>query len=230
MNFNTKAKLSIVFQPYLIVSLLGLLAAYGQYQHSENKYLALTGLAFFLGNLIIYIYLLLSKAMVIRSVTNFFVVGVCSFMTGVGQGNYTFGVTSSLLVAVGIVLLYAYEFKVARDIVTKNDFIKNIDDKPEYTLFFDDSIVNIFKNFKSKFKVRYKNFVNDTTKIIYLDNKTKFSNEMYTYINNEVVFDHKGIKNTEYSFDDVKKYMAESFQTIKDFNKDSLKTIEMLKY
>lgn len=211
MNFNTKTKLVIVFQPYLIVSLLGLLAAYGQYQHSENKYLALTGLSFFLGNFIIYVYLLLSKAMVIRSVTNFFVVGVCSFMTGIGQGNYTFGVTSSLLVAVGIVLLYAYEFKVARDIVTKNDFIKNTEDKPEYTLFFDDAILNLFKRKKENKKI-------------------KFSNEMYTYINNEVVFDHKGIKDTEYSFDDVKKYMAESFQTIKDFNKDSLKTIEMLKY
>lgn len=211
MDFNTKAKLAIVFQPYMIVSLLGLLAAYGQYQHSENKYLALTGLAFFFGNFIIYVYLLISKAMVIRSVTNFLVVGVCSFMTGIGQGNYTFGVTSSLLVAIGIVLLYAYEFKVARDIVTKNDFIKNTEDKPEYTLFFDDAILNLFKRKKE-------------------DKKIKFSNEMYTYINNEVVFDHKGIKNTEYSFDDVKKYMAESFQTIKDFNKDSLKTIEMLKY
>lgn len=211
MNFNTKTKLAIVFQPRMIVSLLSLFAAYGQYQHSENKYLALTGLAFFFGNFIIYVYLLLSKAMVIRSMTNFLVVGVCLFMTSIGQGNYTFGLTSSLLVAVGIMLLYVYEFKTSRDIVTKNDFIKNIDDKPEYTLFFDDALLNVFKKDKEAKKI-------------------KFSNEMYTYINNEIVFDHKGIKNTEYSFDDVKKYMAESFQTIKDFNKDSLKTIEMLKY
>lgn len=230
MNFNTKTKLAIVFQPRMIISLLSLFAAYGQYQHSENKYLALTGLAFFFGNFIIYVYLLLSKAMVIRSMTNFLVVVVCLFMTSIGQGNYTFGVTSSLLVAVGILLLYAYEFKVSRDIVTKNDFIKIIEDKPEYTLFFDDSIFNILKNFKSKFKVRYENLINDTTKIVYLDNKTKFSHEMYTYINNEVVFDHKGVKGTKYSFDDVKKYMENSFQTIKDFNQDSLKTIEMLKY
>lgn len=211
MNFNTKTKLAITFQPYMILSLLGLFAAYGQYQHSANKYLALTGLAFFFCNSIIYIYLLLSKAMVIRSLTNFFVVGVCSFMTGIGQGNYTFGVTSSVLVSIGIILLYAYEFKVARNIITQNDFIKNIETKPEYTLFFDDEVLNLFKRKKE-------------------DKKIKFSNAMYTYINNEVVFDYKGVKGTQYSFDDVKKYMDESFQTIKDFNKDSLKTIEMLKY
>jgi hypothetical protein len=211
MNFNTKAKLAIVFQPYLLIACLGLSAAYAQYEYGENKYMVLTGISFFLGNIIIYIYLLLSKSMVIRSMSNFLIVGACLFMNSIGEGNYNFGSTSSVLMSVGILLLYTYEFKVAKRLINENDFIKNTENKPEYTLFFDDGLLNLLKRKKE-------------------DKKIKFSNEMYTYINNEIVFDHKGIKNTEYSFDDVKKYMAESFQTIKDFNKDSLKTIEMLKY
>lgn len=223
MNLKTKAKLAIIFQPYMLIACLGLLAAYAQYQHSENKYMVLTGISFFLGNFIVYIYLLLSNSMVIRSMSNFLIVGICLFMNGIGQGNYSFGSTSSVLMSVGILLLYTYEFKVARKLITDNEFIKNVKGKADYTLFFDDSILN---GIKRKFKSKNEDSAKETEKQI---KRNKFSHELYTYINNDIVFDHKGIKDTQYSFEDVKKYMEDSLISIKEFNNDSLKVIEMLR-
>lgn len=223
MNLKTKAKLAIIFQPYMLIACLGLLAAYAQYQHSENKYLVLTGLSFFLGNFIVYIYLLLSNSMVIRSMSNFLIVGICLFMNGIGQGNYNLGSISSVLMSVGILLLYTYEFKVARRLITDNEFIKNVQGKADYTLFFDDSILN---RIKRKIKSQNEVISKEQEKQI---KRPKFSHELYTYINNDIVFDHKGIKGTQYSFEDVKKYMEDSLISIKEFNNDSLKVIEMLR-
>lgn len=207
----------------MLIACLGLLAAYAQYQHSENKYLVLTGLSFFLGNFIVYIYLLLSNSMVIRSMSNFLIVGICLFMNGIGQGNYNLGNTSSVLMSVGILLLYTYEFKVARRLITDNEFIKNVQGKADYTLFFDDSILN---RIKRKIKSQNEVISKEQEKQI---KRPKFSHELYTYINNDIVFDHKGIKGTQYSFEDVKKYMEDSLISIKEFNNDSLKVIEMLR-
>lgn len=223
MNLNTKTKIAICFQPYLIVALLGLFGAYGQFTNSANKYVALIGMAIFVSNFTIYSYLLFKKAFVIRSFDNMLIIGLGGFFNGLGHGNYNMGVTSSILLASCFLLLYLFDFKLVRNVVNTNEFTKQIKEKPEMLIFFDDSILSMFTRNK-------KTDENNVEKKGLFNRKMKFSDEKYTYINNDIVFDNKGIKGTNYSFEDVKKYMEDSFLTIKDFNKDSFKTIEMLKY
>jgi len=90
-------------------------------------------------------------------------------------------------------------------------FIKDFNHKPDLTLYMEDlEAYNIFKSSKER--------------------KIKFRDELYTYINNDIEFDHKGVKESNITYNEIESYLQDSMINIKDFNNDSVKTIEMLKY
>lgn len=206
-----KMKMAFIFQPYLLLVLLGLFATYGYYHYAENKYTALIGVAITLGNLYAYIQVLLSKAIILRGIENKIILTVLCVCAGFGQAKYDFGTTSSVILAVTLITLFAMDSKFLSEILKDSKFIKDYDSKPDLTIFIQDfGQLNPFKSAKER--------------------KMKFRDELYTYINNGIKFDNKGVKGTNISVDDVKKYTQEAMVSIKDFDTDSLKTIEMLKY
>lgn len=206
-----KMKMAFIFQPYLLLVLLGLFATYGYYHYAENKYTALIGVAITLGNLYAYIQVLLSKAIILRGIENKIILTVLCVCAGFGQAKYDFGTTSSVILAVTLITLFAMDSKFLSEILKDSKFIKDYDSKPDLTIFIQDfGQLNPFKSAKER--------------------KMKFRDELYTYINNGIKFDNKGVKGTNISVDDVRKYTQEAMVSIKDFDNDSLKTIEMLKY
>lgn len=206
-----KMKMAFIFQPYLLLVLLGLFATYGYYHYAENKYTALIGVAITLGNLYAYIQVLLSKAIILRGIENKIILTVLCVCAGFGQAKYDFGTTSSVILAVTLITLFAMDSKFLSEILKDSKFIKDYDSKPDLTIFIQDfGQLNPFKSAKER--------------------KMKFRDELYTYINNGIKFDNKGVKGTNISVDDVRKYTQDAMVSIKDFDTDSLKTIEMLKY
>lgn len=206
-----KMKMAFIFQPYLLLVLLGLFATYGYYHYAENKYTALIGVAITLGNLYAYIQVLLSKAIILRGIENKIILTVLCVCAGFGQAKYDFGTTSSVIMAVTLITLFAMDAKFLNEILKDSKFIKDYDSKPDLTIFIQDfGQLNPFKSAKER--------------------KMKFRDELYTYINNGIKFDNKGVKGTNISVDDVRKYTQDAMVSIKDFDTDSLKTIEMLKY
>lgn len=208
---NLKMKMAFIFQPYLFMILLGVFATYGYYHYAENKYMALIGVSIILGNLYPYIMVLLSKAIIVRGIGNKIMLTVMCVCSGIGQAKYDFGMTSSIIMAVALITLFAMDSKFLSDLLKDSKFIKDYEYKPDLTIYLEDfNILNLFKSEKER--------------------RIKFRDELYTYINNGIKFDNKGVKGTNVSVDDIKRYIQESIVSIKDFDKDSLKTIEMLKY
>jgi len=208
---NLKMKMAFIFQPYLFMILLGVFATYGYYHYAENKYMALIGVSIILGNLYPYIMVLLSKAIIVRGIGNKIMLTVMCVCSGIGQAKYDFGMTSSIIMAVALITLFAMDSKFLSDLLKDSKFIKDYEYKPDLTIYLEDfNILNLFKSEKER--------------------RIKFRDELYTYINNGIKFDNKGVKGTNVSVDDIKRYIQESMVSIKDFDKDSLKTIEMLKY
>ena len=208
---NLKMKMAFIFQPYLFMILLGVFATYGYYHYAENKYMALIGVSIILGNLYPYIMVLLSKAIIVRGIGNKIMLTVMCVCSGIGQAKYDFGMTSSIIMAVALITLFAMDSKFLNDLLKDSKFIKDYEYKPDLTIYLEDfNLLNLFKSEKER--------------------RIKFRDELYTYINNGIKFDNKGVKGTNVSVDDIKRYIQESMVSIKDFDKDSLKTIEMLKY
>lgn len=209
MNF--KMKMAFIFQPYLFMILLGIFSTYGYYHYAENKYMALIGVAVILGNLYPYIMVLLSKAIIVRGIGNKIMLTVLCVGSGIGQAKYDFGVTSSIIMAVALITLFAMDSKFLSDLLKDSKFIKDYEYRPDLTIYLEDfNLLNLFKSEKER--------------------RIKFRDELYTYINNGIKFDNKGVKGTNISVEDIKRYTQESMMSIKDFDQDSLKTIEMLKY
>jgi hypothetical protein len=206
-----KMKMAFIFQPYLLLVLLGLFATYGYYHYAENKYTALIGVAITLGNLYAYINVLISKAIILRGIENKIILTVLCLCVGFGQAKYDFGTTSSVIMSVTLIALFAIDSKFLNEILKDGKFSQDYDAKPDLTIFIQDfGQLNPFKSAKER--------------------KMKFRDELYTYINNGIKFDNKGVKGTNISVEDVKRYTQESMVSIKDFDNDSLKTLEMLKY
>jgi hypothetical protein len=154
---------------------------------------------------------LLSKAIIVRGIGNKIMLTVMCVCSGIGQAKYDFGVTSSIIMAVALITLFAMDSKFLSDLLKDNKFIKDYDSKPDLTIYLEDfNLLNLFKSEKER--------------------RIKFRDELYTYINNGIKFDNKGVKGTNISVEDVKRYTQESMVSIKEFDTDSLKTIEMLKY
>lgn len=189
--------------------LLGCFATYGYLQYAENKYMALLGIAIIIGNFFAYIKVLLAKTIVLRGLGNKIILTTMCVCAGIGQGKYDLGQTSSVIMAIALFTVLLMDTKYMSDILKDNKFVKEYKHNPDLTIFLDLSVCDIFKSAK--------------------DRKIKFRDEMYTYINNDVEFDNKGVKNTNITFTEIEKYIDESFSSIKDFNSDSIKAIEMLK-
>lgn len=203
-------KMAFIFQPYLVLMFLGCFATYGYLQYAENKYMALLGIAIILGNLFAYVKVLIAKTIVLRGVGNKLILTAMCICAGIGQGNYDLGQTSSIITAIALFTLLLMDTKYMSDILKDNKFVKDYNHKPDLSIFLEDlNVFNIFKSSK--------------------DRKIKFRDELYTYINNDVKFDNKGVKNTNITFTEIEKYIEESFSSINDFNSDSIKAIEMLK-
>lgn len=206
-----KMKMAFIFQPYLLLVLLGLFATYGYYHYAENKYMAFIGVAITVGNLYAYINVLMSKAIILRGIENKIILTVLCLCAGLGQAKYDFGTTSSVIMAVTLIALFTMDAKFLSEILKDGKFSQDYDSKPDLTIFIQDfGQLNPFKSSKER--------------------KMKFRDDLYTYINNGIKFDNKGVKGTNISVEDVKRYTQESMVSIKDFDNDSLKTLEMLKY
>jgi hypothetical protein len=199
-----KTRLALIFQPYFILVFCGLFAMYGYYTYAENKLLIIIGLSITLGNAFIYIMLLRSHAIVVRSAGSMIIMAGMSLMVGIGEGNYMFGTTSGLTVATVFAVLMFIEAESINKILNDSGFVRNFKADPEMTIYKKDYGYMFGK-------------------------KIKFSEQNYTYINNEIHFDHKGVKGSQISYADIQKYLDESLVSIQDFNQDSLKTIEMLR-
>jgi len=209
MNF--KMKMAFVFQPYFILILLGCFATYGYFHYAESKYMALIGVAIVLGNLYGYVRVLLSKAIIVRGVGNKVILTMMCLFAGAGQAKYDFGTSSSIMISIALFTLFMMDAKFLNEILKDSKFIKDFNHKPDLTLYMEDlEAYNIFKSSKER--------------------KIKFRDELYTYINNDIEFDHKGVKESNITYNEIESYLQDSMINIKDFNNDSVKTIEMLKY
>lgn len=202
-------KLAFIFQPYLLMVLLGLFATYGYYHYADNKYMSLIGLAITLGNLYAYINVLMSKAIILRGLGNKIMLTVMCICAGIGQVQYNFGTTSSIIMSIALITLLVIDAKSVKEIIKNNKFMKELQEQPQMIIYLED--FNIFSSFKKK-------------------EDRKFTYDPFTFLNNGLSFDGRGIKDSTITFEDVRNYTKESMVSIKDFDTDSFKTIEMLKY
>lgn len=204
-----KMKMAFIFQPYLLMVLLGIFSTYGYYHYAENKYMAFIGVAIIVGNLYAYINVLMSKAIILRGIGNKIILTALCVCSGIGQAKYDFGTTSSVIMSVALITLLIIDAKSVREIIKDNKFKAELEYNPELIIYMEDfNLLDSFKKMKNR----------------------KFSYDPFTFLNNGIKFDGKGIKGSNITFDDIRRYTNDSMVSIKDFDKDSLKTIEMLKY
>ena len=129
--------------------LLGVFATYGYYHYAENKYMALIGVSIILGNLYPYIMVLLSKAIIVRGIGNKIMLTVMCVCSGIGQAKYDFGMTSSIIMAVALITLFAMDSKFLNDLLKDSKFIKDYEYKPDLTIYLEDfNLLNLFKSEK----------------------------------------------------------------------------------
>lgn len=208
---NLKMKMAFIFQPYLILMLLGCFATYGYLRYAESKYMAFIGVAIVLGSLYGYIKVLMKKVIVFRNAASLLVLTIMCVLSGIGEANYSFGTTSSVIMAVMFFSLFIMDVSFLNEILKDSKFIKDYNHKPDMTLFIEDmGALNLFKPAKER--------------------KIKSRAESFTYINNDIKFDSKGVKETNITYNEIDNYLQDSMVDIKDFNNDSIKTIEMLRY
>jgi hypothetical protein len=201
-----KMRMAFIFQPYLWVSLLGLFAAYGQYTYFENKITALSGIVIFVINLANYLSMLIRKAIVIRNfLTLIVILGYCS-MAGVGSINLDLGAIVGSIMAIFLLVACALDYSETQKIVQNTKFEETLQHKPELTIYIKNELEMLSQRYY------YKSFY-----------------KLYTYLNNGIFFDESGVKGTKISYLDVEAYLENTMISMKDFNADNLKTIEMLK-
>lgn len=207
MNF--KMKMAFIFQPYLLMVILGLFATYGYYHYADNKYMTFIGVAITLGNLYAYINMLMSKAIILRGIGNKIMLTLMCVCAGIGQIQYKLGTTSSVIISVALITLLFIDAKSVKEIIKDNKFMKELQEQPQMIIYLED--FNIFSSFKKQ-------------------KDRKITYDPFTFLNNGLSFDGRGIKGSTITFEDVRNYTKESMVSIKDFDTDSFKTIEMLKY
>ncbi len=210
--------LRLYTNPYLLTAISGSLAAFFYFQNAEVKMTTIFFIPMILGALIIFVNSLMKKANIVPDDTLLIILNVISICNFLGYAKYDITILQSLMMTFLLSVCMYFQYQNVNKIFSKNNFTELLNENPDYLHFRSkDSLFSIVKKYYKK----YFNF-----------SKVKINEESekeYYYIFNNIEFNTSGIKGVA-SFDMLKKFIDESGISVKDINKEDIKTIEMMYY
>lgn len=198
----------LFFQPILITVILSILLMTHIYIEVGISSRLMPSIGLFLGHTSLYFFFIYKKAIMIRSAFHIVFMSIILLLGFFNQTFVLYDLFLNTLCALGFIAAAVFELRSVNSILKNNDFESNFNAKPSMYIY-----------------------INNDLKLLYkwkLSTPPKFGSDHFTYLNNDIQFDKKGIKNTDLTYDIIKQYLNTSLLTIKQFEKNDLKTIEML--
>jgi len=200
----------LIIQPILITVILSILLTIHIYMEAGLSYRLIPSVALFLGHTSLYIFFVYKKAIMVRSASHIVFMSAIVLLGLFSQAFVAYDFFLNALCGLGFIVSAGIELHSVKRLLKNSDFESNFNTKPSMYIYVNNDLELLYKWKLSK--------------------PPKFSSDFFTYLNNDIEFDKKGVKNTDLSYDIVKNYLNTSLLTIQNFGKDDLKTLEMLQY